>query len=124
MEYRRYGLHSLIPNAEEVLALQPEELAGVVLQWWNSVPDMTLNKRSWGQSYTVEQYPEQYQRDLLKVLMEAWLWMEHEGLVAPEPADRDERYFITRRGRQIKTPQRSGRSATPICCQSNSCTLG
>jgi hypothetical protein len=36
--------------------------------------------------------------------MEAWVWMEHEGLIAPKPAHRDERYFITRRGRQIKHP--------------------
>lgn len=101
MRYEIQGVNSIIPNAEDVLALQPEELAGVVLQWWNSNTVLTLNRYSWGLNQTVSGYPEQYHRELLQALMEAWVWMEREGLIAPKPGEAKDWYFITRRGRQM-----------------------
>lgn len=105
MRYEIHGINSIIPNAEDLLALQPEELAGLVLQWWNSIPKLTLNKYNWGLKHTVSGYPQQYHKELLQALMEAWVWMEREGLVAPEPGDGDFGYFVTRRGRQMRNPE-------------------
>ena len=33
--------------------------------------------------------------------MEAWVWLEREILIAPEPGKRDDWVFITRRGRKL-----------------------
>jgi uncharacterized protein (TIGR02391 family) len=38
--------------------------------------------------------------------MEAWVWLEREGLIAPKPGQSGEWVFVTRRGRKIK--DRSG----------------
>lgn len=38
----RTPLHGMLPNAEDVLALEPEELAGYMLEWFNSVPNTDL----------------------------------------------------------------------------------
>src|SRR5262245_51909917 len=36
--------------------------------------------------------------------MEAWVWLEREGLLAPNPGSHGEWVFVTRRGRQAATP--------------------
>ena len=56
-------------------------------------------------------YPRERREDVLLALMEAWQWLESKVLVARKPADLDGRedsgesirYFVTRRGRHIKT---------------------
>jgi uncharacterized protein (TIGR02391 family) len=37
--------------------------------------------------------------------MEAWVWLEHEGLLAPRPGTSGDWVFITRRGQQLATPE-------------------
>lgn len=98
-------IHSLIPQADAVLALEPEELAGVVLQYLNSLgPDERgqLNRYNFTLSHTVKDYPQEFHEELNKALMEAWVWLEREGLLAPQPGDSSGNWvFITRRGKQL-----------------------
>lgn len=93
-------LYHLVSNAEDLLALEPEELAGIVLELFNSRPNFTYSKQKFGLESTVSEYPTQHQDMLLRALMEAWVWLEHEGLIAPLPAQ-EGWYFVTRRGKQI-----------------------
>ena len=37
--------------------------------------------------------------------MEAWVWLEREGLVAPKPGDSGNCVFVTRRGKRVATPE-------------------
>ena len=102
-------IHDIIPDPETLLALEPEELAGVVLEFLNSLDEReggSLNRYSFGLSHTVKEYPQCHHDAISKALMEAWVWLEREGLIAPKPGERGEWVFITRRGRQIK--DRSG----------------
>ena len=100
------SLYSLLPDPEALLALEPEELAGVVLQYLNSCDSNSgqLNRYNFSLPHTVQQYPEQYRGRISKALMEAWVWLEREGLLAPKPGTQGEWVFVTRRGQQLATP--------------------
>jgi len=96
------SIYNILPDHEALLALEPEELAGVVLQYLNTLPENAghLNRYNFGLPDVVERYPEQHKDDISKALMEAWMWLEREGLIAPKPRSR-EWVFVTRRGKQI-----------------------
>ncbi|MGB1563226.1 MAG: TIGR02391 family protein [Sinimarinibacterium flocculans] len=93
-----------LPSADELLALEPEELAAFVLSLL-SRPGMEsrLNRYNFTLSDTVAAFPSHQQKDVSEALMAAWMWLEREGLLAPKPGDQGNWYFITRRGRQAAT---------------------
>lgn len=94
--------YNLLPNPETILALEPEELAGVVLQIFNSGgSNQSISRHNLGITAVVDGYPPAYQDRILRAIMEAWVWLEREGLVAPAPAEQGW-YFVTRRGQQVK----------------------
>ena len=96
------SIHSLMPDHEALLALEPEELAGVVLEYLHSFSTQ-LNRYNFSLSDTVKEYPYEYQDEISRALMEAWVWLEREGLLAPKPGDTGGNWvFITRRGHKLK----------------------
>jgi len=98
-------IYSITPEPEALLALEPEELAGVVLEYLNSLDHMDsgqLNRYNFSLPYTVQDYPDVYRNRISEALMEAWVWLEHEGLLAPQPGTQGEWVFITRRGKRLK----------------------
>jgi uncharacterized protein (TIGR02391 family) len=100
MGYR--SVHSILPDAEALLALEPEELAGVVLEHLNSLGPSdisTLNRYNFG--LNAPQGYEDKQVAVAEALMEAWMWLEREGIVAPKPGQMNGWYFVTRRGQQV-----------------------
>lgn len=102
------SLFSLVPDPEVLLALEPEELAGVVLQYLNSLPEgdqSELNRCNFGLPHTVQQYPSEYRDRLCFALMEAWVWLEREGFLAPRPGSQGDWVFLTRRGKQLTTAE-------------------
>lgn len=99
------SIFSIIPNPEALLALEPEELAGIVLEYLNSLTrreGSQLNRYNFSLPHTVEEYPKEYQDRISKALMEGWVWLEREGLIAPEPGSQENWVFITRRGERLK----------------------
>ena len=100
------SIYSLVPDATALLALEPEELAGVLMEHLNSLPaseQRSLNRYNFGLDHTVREYPVDKQDDLRQALMEAWVWLEREGLLAPKPGHQGEWVVISRRGRQLQT---------------------
>lgn len=96
---------SIVPDAEALLALEREELAGVVLESLNSLSEMErgqLNRYNFGLPHTYDQYPAQYHKRIGEALMEAWAWLEREGLLASAPGQQGEWVFVTRRGKRIR----------------------
>ncbi len=63
-----------------------------------------LNRCTFGLRDTVEGYPEAKREAASRALMEAWVWLEREGLLAPRPGDTGDGVFITRRGEVAATP--------------------
>jgi hypothetical protein len=56
------SIHSLIPDAQTLLALEPEELAGILLQDLNFLPERAseLNRYNFSLPNTVQEYPREY----------------------------------------------------------------
>jgi uncharacterized protein (TIGR02391 family) len=78
-----------------------------VLQHLNGLPhDQSgqLNRYNFSLPHTVEGYPREYRQKISEALMEAWVWLEREGLLPPKPGTQGEWVFITRRGRQVADP--------------------
>ena len=100
------SLYSLVPDAKALLELEPEELAGVLVEYLNSLStseQRQLNRYNIGLPHTVQEYPQDQQKELSQALMEAWVWLEREGLLVPRPGKRDGWVVISRRGQQLRT---------------------
>ena len=100
------SIYSIISDPEVLLALEPEELAGIVLEYLNSLSESEsgqLNRSNFSQPHTVQEYPPDYQEKISQALMEAWVWLERESLIAPRPGYSEGDFvFITRRGSLLK----------------------
>ena len=100
------SIHALVPDAEALLELEPEELAGVVMEHLNSLPASEqgqLNRYNFTLDHTVREYPQDQWAELRQALMEAWVWLEREGLLVPKPGSDGGWVVISRRGRQLRT---------------------
>jgi uncharacterized protein (TIGR02391 family) len=91
-------LGDLLNNPVQLLALEPEELAGYLLEQLNGLDENQLHLHNFllAQRGASE--------EVRRALTEAWIWLEREGLLAPKPGDVVGRWsFITRRGRRLLT---------------------
>ena len=101
------SLYSLGPDAKALLELEPEELAGVLMEYLNSLPPseqrQQLSRLIIGHDQTVQEYPQDQRKELSQALMEAWVWLEREGLLVPKPGSHGEWMVISRRGQKLQT---------------------
>jgi len=99
-------LSALIPNHEDVLRLEPEQLAGVLLEilvpldggdrqflnrhnFFNANPDL------------LQGYPLTHGGEITQAVFEAWMWLEREGFLVPRINDPHGLWIdISRRGRR------------------------
>lgn len=101
-------MSDLLPDAVALLCLDPEELAGVVLQCLKSDGEQSglLSRYTFTLNSNLTGYPEEHRGKVARALTEAWIWLEHEGMIAPRPGERDEWVFITRRGMLVASPEK------------------
>ena len=95
------------PSVEIVLQLEPEELAVPLLeclcQSEEKGADGNLNRYNFTLPNELREYAGQEDYvDVAKVVIEAWVWLEREGLIAPKPGQTGDWVFITRRGRKFR----------------------
>lgn len=98
-------LAELIPDPSSLLALEPDEIAGVALELLAaSGPNepSRLHPSNFTSRDTIGKYPDNRREEIECALMEGWTWLLQEGLIAPRPGDTSGWHFITRRGRRIK----------------------
>lgn len=108
----------MFSNADDLLSLEPEELAGPLLLSFegndhigrDNVISYDLLERSFDPTPALrEKYPSSRADEILFALMEAWQWLEREGFIAPKPASLAsessvrgaDTFFVTRRGNTI-----------------------
>jgi len=98
-------LSDLLPDPSALLQLEPEELAGVVIEYFNheNVNMSHLNPYNFGLPNIVQGYPREKQNEISNALMEAWMWLEKEVLIARKPGGVGNFYFVTRRGSRLRT---------------------
>lgn len=95
-------ISSAIPNSGDLLALEPEELAGVLLQHINGLSLQDQNRHNAFNGETIVRgYPRQDHEKIKRALMEAWVWLEREGLLAPRPGNDRDWIYVTRRGQRL-----------------------
>lgn len=109
------SLSSLVPNADDLLALEVEELAGILLMHLNSYEGVSGNTvyQHGGISYhnffnslnptsslTKPEYGDK-QPQVNLALMEAWAWLQNAGLLVEKASSTGGWFFISRRGRRI-----------------------
>jgi len=97
------SINELLPDGNALLEMTPEELGPYVLEFLNNTDTNALNRYNFGLTHYVEKYPRPLQQRISQALLEAWMWLEREGFVAPQPGDSQNWYFITRRGKALKT---------------------
>src|SRR5438093_5179371 len=93
------SIFSCIPNPEALLALEPEELAGYFMAYLHALPAherrqihpsntvstqaLTTLSGNWPLEYKSK--IQEYAPRISKALMEAWMWLAREGLLAHDP---------------------------------------
>ena len=107
-------LFKILPDAEHLLSLEPEELAGPLLISLEGIkpinPEVLITRKN--MAMEIEKNPQlnlPYERpeNLIFAIMEAWQFLLSEGFLAPIPKDlrnvTTTTYFVTRRGKKIET---------------------
>ena len=106
-------LQQAIPDADDLLSLEPEELAGVILAVLNSTPREAMQFHPGNFCGTVRDsregsYPRDQIDEIRKRIMEAFGWLEAEGLIARQPDSGSYNagwHFVTRRGSAIRNDE-------------------
>src|ERR1700733_6080509 len=108
-----HSLSSLVPNAADLLTLEVEELAGVLLVHLSSYKSLSgnsvyqysvINRHNFfngltpTSALTKPEYGDK-QPQVSDALMEAWAWLQSAGLLV-EKAGQTGLFFISRRGEQ------------------------
>ncbi len=96
-------ISDILPAANALLALAPEELAGYVLEHLHSLSDDLWHRHNYTQPHMLAAYLQEYQDRIANALMEAWVWLEQEGLLVPRPGQLDDFRNISRTGQELKT---------------------
>lgn len=99
-------IRSIVPDPEALLALEVEELAGVLLMHLNSRGDGGADLHHYNFFNDLRNGPPYGKPDdrISRALMEAWDWLLHEGFLAKRGDDHTRAgTFVTRRGQRLKT---------------------
>ena len=95
-------LHELVPNPDDLLALQPEELAGLIMSCLNSGKERLEDPVSI-YDIKLDGYPDGVKKEIERAVKEAWMVLEREVLIARKFDQSYVYYFITRKGEKLKT---------------------
>jgi uncharacterized protein (TIGR02391 family) len=102
-------VHEIVRDAESLLALEPEEVALILLQ------SLVSSGLSLGPKYALKRgnmfmhgtspangYPAEYRERLDETFAAAWVWLEREGMLLPASNYQDPDWvFVSNRGRQL-----------------------
>jgi uncharacterized protein (TIGR02391 family) len=107
-------LHAVIPDTDAVLALEPEELAGVLLRCLRdrvaresraiNPYNCIIELRSGEPYHQASGYPQQRIKEVQAAVSEAFAWLEAQALLVPQPeAPGDGWKILSRRAQRLET---------------------
>jgi len=81
------SFRNIFPPIETVLEMEPEELAPFVLNYLNTQPERHIGRHIFtnGSSPAYMDYATGHGEELSKRLIVAWMWLEKELFIAPQP---------------------------------------
>jgi uncharacterized protein (TIGR02391 family) len=92
------------PTPEEVLKIEPEELAPFILRYLQKQAPGSINRYNFS-LVSDGDFPRQIHQQYAECLMEAWMYLERQGFIAPKPGSLGDWMFVTRRGKKIVESQ-------------------
>ena len=97
-------IYALMPDHKVLLSLEPEELAGIVLEYLHSLPkgDPQFSLYNFSLPHTVAEYPCEHQKNITNALREAWEYLKNKGFTVPTKGFHDDMVSITRKGESVK----------------------
>lgn len=99
-------LFDIFPDAQAILGLQPEELAGLAVEYIH-VGEHNAPSRLHPANFTgpdaLGAYPGHLRDQVSYAMAEGWNWLVSEGFLAQVPGDTNGWHFVTRRGKQHRT---------------------
>ncbi len=96
------------PAPEEVLEMEPEELAPFILRYLQKQPTNQINRYNFSllnDRELIDRLGYANGQAYGNCLMEAWMYLEREGFVAPQPGQQGEWAFVTRQGKKVVEAQ-------------------
>lgn len=94
-------LKEIFPPIETALNMEPEELAPFVLKHLKKIDHINRYNYTLGSNSEMQEYAGKHLKDFQERLMEAFIWLEREMFIAPQPDERGDWRFITRRGEKV-----------------------
>jgi len=100
-------IKEIFPPVEQLLDMEPEEIGPFLLEFFNIIDGDPTSSKLNRYNFTLETNPDlrDYSRERInevaKVMTEAWVWLENEGMIAPAPGDTGNFSFLTRRGKKL-----------------------
>ncbi len=96
-------IHTIIPDAESLLALHPSELAGVLLELMQNDSKSSFHPGVISDNAIYKNYDPQCLEEVKLAVMEAWCFLVGRGLLVPSPGSQNGWHVLSRTGRQIKS---------------------
>jgi uncharacterized protein (TIGR02391 family) len=101
----QHSISSLVPNVADLLNLEVEELAGILLLYLIDYEDEVKNQGGINYHNFFDAPPrrdyESQQQEVNLALMEAMAWLRSAGLLVEKASSMGSWFFISRRGKQI-----------------------
>ena len=95
----------IFPPLETALEMAPEELGPFVLRQLKTIPHINRHNYTLEGNAGMVEYAGGNIGKFRKCLMEAWVWLEREMFIAPDPGQDGSWAFITRMGEQVLQSQ-------------------
>jgi uncharacterized protein (TIGR02391 family) len=99
-------LDAIFPSPEVLLAMEPEEIAGFLLEYLHELEGTNafLHRTNLtGADGPFYHYVGAHFQKVCNAIAEAWMWLLRDGMIAPRPdAAAMDIVFVTRRGRQFE----------------------
>lgn len=107
IELMKKQMNDFFPPPEELLSLEPEEGAVFLLDYLCELEKEKskglLNRYNFTLRGNIHPYATDKTEQVAKAMMEAWVWLEKEGMIAPLPGeDTGNWFFVTRRGFRLQ----------------------
>jgi uncharacterized protein (TIGR02391 family) len=106
-------LRRFLPDPPAILDLEPEDLAGLLVEFLHSIPSKDGSRerqfRIMCSGYItgtqiVQDYEPRFQEPISQAFSEAWAWLVQERIVVPRPLETDSGcYVFSRRGQALKS---------------------